>query len=184
MKKPIVAVVGRPNVGKSTLFNALCGENLSIVEDRPGVTRDRIYADCDWQEHRFTLIDTGGIEPESGDVILKQMREQAEIAIETAAVIIFIVDVRTGVTDADEKVADMLRRSKKPIVLCVNKVDNFKSQVNDIYEFYSLGIGDPIPISAAGKQGIGELLDEVVKHFKDIVTDEEDDDRARMAECG
>ena len=184
MKKPIVAVVGRPNVGKSTLFNALCGENLSIVEDRPGVTRDRIYADCDWQEHRFTLIDTGGIEPESGDVILKQMREQAEIAIETAAVIIFIVDVRTGVTDADEKVADMLRRSKKPIVLCVNKVDNFKSQVNDIYEFYSLGIGDPIPISAAGKQGIGELLDEVVKHFKDIVTDEEDDDRPRIAVVG
>ena len=133
MKKTIVAIVGRPNVGKSTLFNALCGSNVSIVEDTPGVTRDRIYADCDWQDHKFTLIDTGGIEPESADVILRQMREQAEIAIETADVIIFMLDVRTGLVDADYAVADMLRKSKKPVVLCINKVDSYKKQANDVY---------------------------------------------------
>ena len=146
MKKSTVAVVGRPNVGKSTLFNALCGENLSIVQDTPGVTRDRIYADCDWNGRNFTLIDTGGIEPESDDVIIRQMREQAQIAVEIADVIIFMVDVKTGLTDADHTVADMLRRSKKPVLLCVNKVDSFKKQGNDIYEFYNLGMGDPYPV--------------------------------------
>ena len=184
MKKTIVAVVGRPNVGKSTLFNALCGENVSIVEDTPGVTRDRIYADCDWQGHPFTLIDTGGIEPESGDVILRQMREQAQIAIETADVIIFMVDVRTGLVDADYTVADMLRKSKKPVVLCVNKVDSFKKQQNDVYEFYNLGMGDPIPVSAAGRQGIGDLLDEIVKYFKESDTEEAEDERPRIAVVG
>ena len=184
MKKTIVAVVGRPNVGKSTLFNALCGENVSIVEDTPGVTRDRIYADCDWQNHQFTLIDTGGIEPESGDVILRQMREQAQIAIETADVIIFMVDVRTGLVDADYTVADMLRKSKKPVVLCVNKVDSFKKQQNDVYEFYNLGMGDPIPVSAAGRQGIGDLLDEIVKYFKEDDAEEAEDERPRIAVVG
>jgi len=184
VKKTIVAVVGRPNVGKSTLFNALCGENVSIVEDTPGVTRDRIYADCDWQNHPFTLIDTGGIEPESGDVILRQMREQAQIAIETADVIIFMVDVRTGLVDADYTVADMLRKSKKPVVLCVNKVDSFKKQQNDVYEFYNLGMGDPIPVSAAGRQGIGDLLDEIVKYFKESDTEEAEDERPRIAVVG
>ncbi len=184
MKKTIVAVVGRPNVGKSTLFNALCGENVSIVEDTPGVTRDRIYADCDWQNHPFTLIDTGGIEPESGDVILRQMREQAQIAIETADVIIFMVDVRTGLVDADYTVADMLRKSKKPVVLCVNKVDSFKKQQNDVYEFYNLGMGDPIPVSAAGRQGIGDLLDEIVEYFKESDTGEAEDERPRIAVVG
>ncbi len=184
MKKTIVAIVGRPNVGKSTLFNALCGSNVSIVEDTPGVTRDRIYADCDWQDHKFTLIDTGGIEPESADVILRQMREQAEIAIETADVIIFMLDVRTGLVDADYAVADMLRKSKKPVVLCINKVDSFKKQANDVYEFYNLGMGDPIPVSAAGRQGIGDLLDEIVKYFKTGEAGEEDDDRPLIAVVG
>ena len=184
MKKTIVAVVGRPNVGKSTLFNALCGENLSIVEDTPGVTRDRIYADCEWQNHQFTLIDTGGIEPESGDVILRQMREQAQIAIETADVIIFMVDVRTGLVDADYTVADMLRKSKKPVVLCVNKVDSFKKQMNDVYEFYNLGMGEPIPVSSSGRLGIGDLLDEIVKYFKEGDTAEEEDERPRIAVVG
>ncbi len=184
MKKSMVAVVGRPNVGKSTLFNALCGENLSIVEDTPGVTRDRIYADCDWRNYYFTLIDTGGIEPESDDVILRQMREQAEIAVEIADVIIFMVDVRTGVTDADHTVADMLRRSKKPVLLCVNKVDSFKKQGNDVYEFYNLGMGDPYAISASGKQGIGDMLDALVELLPNQATEEEDDDRPRIAVIG
>ena len=184
MSKPIVAIVGRPNVGKSTLFNALSGTNLSIVEDTPGVTRDRIYADCDWQNHEFTLIDTGGIEPESADVIVRQMREQAEIAIETADVIVFLTDVRQGVVDADYQVADMLRRSKKPLILCVNKVDSFKKQANDVYEFYNLGLSDPIPVSAQGRLGIGELLDAIVAHFPAETGEEEDDDRPRIAIVG
>ena len=165
MSKPIVAIVGRPNVGKSTLFNALAGEMISIVKDTPGVTRDRIYAEVTWLDKEFTMIDTGGIEPDSKDIILSQMREQAQIAIDTADVIVFITDVRQGLVDADSKVADMLRRSGKPVVLVVNKVDSFQKLMPDVYEFYNLGIGDPIPISAASRLGIGDMLDEVVKFF-------------------
>ena len=184
MSKPIVAIVGRPNVGKSTLFNVLAGETISIVKDTPGVTRDRIYADCTWLNMNFTLVDTGGIEPDSRDVILSQMREQAEIAIATADVIVFIVDVRQGLVDADSKVADMLRRSRKPVVLAVNKVDSFAKFGNDVYEFYNLGIGEPIPISAASRLGLGELLDAVSAHFDSSQLEEEDDDRPRIAIVG
>ena len=183
-KKPIVAVVGRPNVGKSTLFNVLAGEMISIVKDTPGVTRDRIYADGTWLDKNFTLIDTGGIEPDSRDIILAQMREQAEIAIATADVIIFIVDVRQGMTDSDSKVADMLRKSRKPVVLAVNKVDSFAKFGNDVYEFYNLGIGDPIPISATSRLGLGELLEAVIAHFPEQDGEEEDDDRPRIAIVG
>lgn len=183
-KKPVVAIVGRPNVGKSTLFNVLAGERISIVKDTPGVTRDRIYADCSWLDKNFTLIDTGGIEPDSKDIILSQMREQAEIAIEIADVIILIVDVRQGMVDSDAKVADMLRRSRKPVVLAVNKVDSFEKFGNDIYEFYNLGIGDPMPISAASRLGLGDLLDEVVKYFPEHDGEDEEDDRPRIAIVG
>lgn len=182
--RPIVAVVGRPNVGKSTLFNALAGERISIVEDTPGITRDRIYADVTWLDKTFTLIDTGGIEPDSSDVILSQMREQAQIAIDTADVIIFLVDVKQGLTDADSKVADMLRRSRKPVVLVVNKVDSFDKYMADVYEFYNLGIGDPRPISAANKMGLGDMLEEVAACFPDCPDEEEDDDRPRVAIVG
>ena len=184
MSKPVVAIVGRPNVGKSTLFNVLAGDTISIVKDTPGVTRDRIYADCTWLDKNFTLIDTGGIEPDSSDIILSQMREQAEIAIATADVIVFIVDVRQGLVDADSKVADMLRKSKKPVVLAVNKVDSFEKFGNDVYEFYNLGIGDPVPVSAASRLGLGELLDEVVKYFGESTEEEEEDDRPRIAIVG
>lgn len=184
MSKPIIAIVGRPNVGKSTLFNAIAGDMISIVKDTPGVTRDRIYADCSWLDMNFTLIDTGGIEPDSRDVILSQMREQAEIAIATADVIIFIVDVRQGLIDSDFKVADILRKSKKPVVLAVNKVDSFQKFGNDIFEFYNLGIGDPIGVSAASRLGIGDLLDEVKKHIVDTITEDEEDDRPRIAIVG
>ncbi len=184
MSKPVVAIVGRPNVGKSTLFNALAGEMISIVKDTPGVTRDRIYADVDWLNREFTLIDTGGIEPDSGDVILSQMREQAQIAIDTADVIIFITDVRQGLVDSDSKVADMLRRSKKPVVLVVNKVDSFDKYMPDVYEFYNLGIGDPVPVSAASKLGVGDMLDEVVRHFPEGEGAGEEDDRPRIAIVG
>ena len=184
MSKPVVAVVGRPNVGKSTLFNALAGERISIVKDTPGVTRDRIYAEVSWLDYQFTLIDTGGIEPDSKDVILSQMREQAEIAIATADVIIFLTDVRQGLQDADSKVADMLRRSGKPVVLVVNKVDSFEKYMPDVYEFYNLGIGDPVAVSAASLLGIGDMLDEVVAHFPDYSKDEEEDERPKVAIIG
>lgn len=184
MSKPIVAIVGRPNVGKSTLFNVISGKMISIVKDTPGVTRDRIYADVEWLNKSFTLIDTGGIEPESSDIILSQMREQAQIAIDTADVIVFITDVRQGLVDADSKVADMLRRSKKPVILTVNKVDSFEKYMADVYEFYNLGIGEPFPISAVSRLGLGELLDEVIKYFPETDENEEEDDRTKVAIVG
>ena len=184
MSKPIVAIVGRPNVGKSTLFNVLAGEMISIVKDTPGVTRDRIYAEVTWLDREFTLIDTGGIEPDSKDIILSQMREQAQIAIDTADVIIFLTDVRQGLVDSDSKVADMLRRSGKPVVLVVNKVDSFEKFMADVYEFYNLGIGDPMPISAASRLGIGDMLDEVTKNFPENIKEDEEDDRPRIAIVG
>ena len=179
-----MAVVGRPNVGKSTLFNALAGSKISIVKDTPGITRDRIYADVSWLKYNFTLIDTGGIEPDSNDIILSQMREQAQIAIDTADVILFMVDVKQGLVDSDAKVADMLRRSHKPVLLVVNKVDSFEKMMADVYEFYNLGIGDPHPISAANQMGIGDLLDEVVAMFPEGSGEEEEDDRPRIAIVG
>ena len=183
-RKPVVAIVGRPNVGKSTLFNVLAGEMISIVKDTPGVTRDRIYADVSWLDREFTMIDTGGIEPDSKDIILSQMREQAQIAIDTADVIIFITDVKQGLVDSDSKVADMLRRSGKPVILVVNKVDNFDKYMPDVYEFYNLGIGDPVPVSAASRLGLGDMLDIVISHFPPKTEAEEEDDRPRIAIVG
>ena len=184
MSRPIVAIVGRPNVGKSTLFNALAGQKISIVKDYPGVTRDRIYADVTWLDNQFTMIDTGGIEMETKDIMLSHMRQQAEIAIDTANVILFVVDLKQGLVDADFKVADMLRRSQKPVVLVVNKVDSFERDMADVYEFYNLGIGDPHPVSAAGMLGLGDMLDEVISHFNKEDLTEEDDDRPRIAVVG
>lgn len=184
MGKAILAIVGRPNVGKSTLFNTLAGEKISIVEDHPGVTRDRIYADVTWLNHSFSMIDTGGIEMDSKDKMLKHMREQADIAIDTADVILFLVDVRQGLVDADFKVADMLRKSGKPVILVVNKVDNFEKYIPDVYEFYNLGIGDPHPISAASKLGIGDMLDAVMELFDLEKIEEEEDDRPKIAIVG
>ncbi len=184
MSKPVVAIVGRPNVGKSSLFNVIAGSRISIVKDTPGITRDRIYAAASWLDRDFTIIDTGGIEPESSDVILSQMREQAQVAMDTADVIIFITDVKQGLVDSDSKVADMLRRSRKPVILCVNKVDDFKKYGNDIYEFYNLGIGDPIAVSAANRLGLGELLDCVVDHFPPVSDDEAEDERIKVAIAG
>lgn len=183
-RKPIVAIVGRPNVGKSTLFNALAGEKISIVKDTPGITRDRIYADVTWLDRSFTLVDTGGIEPDSADVILSQMREQAQTAMETADVIIFLTDVRQGLVDADSKVADMLRRCGRPVVLVVNKVDSFEKFMPDVYEFYNLGIGEPMPVSASGRLGFGEMLDAVTAHFERDETQEEEDERPKVAIVG
>ena len=184
MSKPVVAIVGRPNVGKSTLFNVLAGERISIVKDTPGVTRDRIYADCSWLNREFTMIDTGGIEPDSSDVILSQMSDQAQIAIETADVIIFLTDVRQGLQDSDQKVCDMLRKSHKPVVLVVNKVDDFQKQMNEVYEFYNLGIGEPFPISSVNQLGLGDMLEEVVSHFPDASEYEEDEDIPKIAIIG
>ena len=184
MSKPIVAIVGRPNVGKSTLFNVLAGSRISIVQDTPGVTRDRIYASSDWNGRSFTMIDTGGIEPDSKDIILQQMREQAQIAIDTADVICFVVDVKQGLTDADDKVATMLRKSGKPVVLVVNKVDSYEKEITDVYEFYNLGLGDPFPVSATSKTGIGDMLDEVVSHFPQETGEEEEDDKLKIAVVG
>lgn len=183
MSKPIVAMVGRPNVGKSTLFNKLAGKRISIVQDTPGVTRDRVYAESEWLNRKFTMIDTGGIEPESSDIIVKQMRRQVQIAIEMADVIVFVVDGKEGLTAADQEVAQMLRKSKKPVVLVVNKIDRLALEENS-YEFYNLGIGDPITISASQGLGLGDMLDEVVKYFNDPSEDEEDDEYIRIAMIG
>lgn len=184
MSKPIVAIVGRPNVGKSTLFNALAGEKIAIVKDTPGVTRDRIYADVSWLNNQFALIDTGGIEPDTKDVILSHMREQAAIAIDMADVIIFMTDVKQGVIDADYNVANMLRKAGKPVLLVVNKVDNFDKYASDVYEFYNLGIGDPIPIAAVSKLGIGDMLDKVLEVIQCNGDDDEEDDRPKVAIIG
>ncbi len=175
MSKPIVAVVGRPNVGKSTLFNKIAGQRISIVQDTPGVTRDRIYAEIEWSGHNFTLIDTGGMEPGAENIILRQILNQAEIAIETADVIVFVTDVKQGVTDEDAKVADILRRTRKPVILAVNKVDDMRRENMDIYEFYSLGMGDPIPVSAGQMLGLGDLLDVIVSYFPENEKEEEED---------
>lgn len=184
MSHRVVAVVGRPNVGKSTLFNTLAGEKIAIVQDTPGVTRDRIYADVEWLNYKFTLVDTGGIDNEAEDIIMRSMREQAEIAVETADVIIFVTDVRTGVTGMDIQVADMLRKSKKPVVLCVNKVDSYEKFEPFIYEFYNLGIGDPYPVSAANRQGLGDMLEQVISYFGEDALDDEEEDIPRIAVIG
>lgn len=176
MAKPVVAIVGRPNVGKSTLFNKLIGTRLSIVDDKPGVTRDRIYGDCEWLNHHFLLVDTGGIEPYSNDVILKQMRTQAELAIETADVIILVTDIRSGVLASDMEVASMLQKSNKPVVLCVNKCDTVGAPDPEFYEFYNLGLGDPIAVSSTHGHGTGDLLDEVISYFPEDYEDEENDE--------
>ena len=184
MSKPIVAIIGKPNVGKSTFFNYLVGSRVSIVEDTPGVTRDRIYADSNWRGRNFTLIDTGGIEPDSEDVILKQMREQANLAINMADVIIFLTDVKQGVTAADKEIALMLKKSGKPIVLVCNKADNYDKDKNDVYEFYNLGIGEPLPISAANAIGIGDVLDAIYEKFPPKENDEDEEDIIKVAVIG
>lgn len=184
MSKKVVAIVGRPNVGKSTLFNVLAGEKIAIIKDIPGVTRDRIYANCQWRGTTFQVIDTGGIEPESDDIILKQMRRQAELAMDIADVIVFITDVKAGVTVSDEEVAQMLRKTKKPVILVCNKCDRIGAPPDELYEFYSLGLGDPYPISAGKKLGIGELLDAIYDNFDNVEPEEEDDETIRVAVIG
>ena len=184
MSKPVVAIVGRPNVGKSTLFNKLVGRRMSIVDDTPGVTRDRIYGDCEWLGHTFLLVDTGGIEPNTTDTILAQMRTQAEVAIDTADAIIFVTDLKSGVVATDHEVASMLQKSGKPVVLCVNKCDSIGEPDPAFYEFYNLGLGDPFPVSAAHGHGTGDLLDEVLKYLPESSQEEEEDDAIRVAVIG
>ncbi len=184
MAKPVVAIVGRPNVGKSTLFNKLCGQRLAIVDDTPGVTRDRIYADCEWLNHTFMIVDTGGIEPYSDDIILSQMRRQAQIAIDSADCIIFVTDLKTGVVATDAEVAAMLIKSGKPIVLCVNKCDRIGDPPAEFYEFYNLGLGDPVPVSAVHGHGTGDLLDEVLQHLPACTEETDDDDLIKVAIIG
>ena len=184
MSKPIVAIIGKPNVGKSTFFNYLVGSRISIVEDTPGVTRDRIYADTNWRGRNFTLIDTAGIEPDSEDIILSQMREQAKLAISIADVIVFLTDIRQGITAADQEIAVMLKKSGKPIVLVCNKADNFEKDREEIYEFYNLGLGDPYPISASNAIGIGDVLDEIYESFPEKTQDEDEDDIIKVAVIG
>lgn len=184
MSKPIVAIIGKPNVGKSTFFNYLVGSRISIVQDTPGVTRDRIYADTNWRGRNFTLIDTGGIEPESDDIILSQMREQANLAISMADVIIFLTDIRQGVTAADSEIAVMLKKSGKPVVLVCNKADNFEKDREEIYEFYNLGLGDPYPISASNALGLGDVLDKIYESFPEKTSDEAEDDIIKVAVIG
>ncbi len=184
MPKPIVAIIGKPNVGKSTLFNYLAGKRISIVEDTPGVTRDRIYAETNWRGRNFTMIDTGGIEPDSDDIILSQMREQANLAIAMADVIVFLTDLKQGVTAADNEISLMLKKSGKPIVLVCNKADNFNKDKEEIYEFYNLGIGEPYPISAANALGIGDVLDQIYECFPKKTEDEENDERIKVAVIG
>ena len=184
MAKPIVAIIGKPNVGKSTLFNYLAGSRISIVEDTPGVTRDRVYAETNWRGRNCTLVDTGGIEPESEDIILSQMRGQANLAINMANVIIFVTDIRQGVTAVDQEIALMLKKSGKPVVLVCNKADNYSKDKEEIYEFYNLGIGDPFPISATNALGIGDLLDEIFKHFPEKNSDEDDQTIVKVAVIG
>lgn len=184
MAKPIVAVVGRPNVGKSTLFNKLIGKRLSIVDDTPGVTRDRIYGDAEWLGKKFMLVDTGGIEPDNGDVILSGMRAQAQLAIDTASAIIFVTDINSGVTATDAEIASMLQKSGKPVVLCVNKCDGIGEPPAEIYEFYNLGLGDPLPVSSVHGHGTGDLLDEVIAHIPESEFDEDDEDVINVAVIG
>lgn len=181
MSKPIVAIIGKPNVGKSTFFNYLAGNRISIVEDTPGVTRDRVYAETNWRGRDFTLIDTGGIEPESEDIILSQMREQANLAIAMADVIIFLTDIKQGVTAADKEISIMLKKSGKPIVLVCNKADNFNKDKEEAYEFYNLGIGDPYPISATNAIGIGDVLDKIYENFPEKTTDEDEKNIIKVA---
>ena len=184
MSKPTVAIIGKPNVGKSTFFNYIVGKRISIVEDTPGVTRDRIYAETNWRGRDFTVIDTAGIEPKSEDIIISQMREQAQIAIEIADVIVFLTDIKQGITAADQEIAVMLKKSKKPIVLVCNKADNMSKDKNDIYEFYNLGIGEPYPVSAANALGIGDVLDAIYEKFPEKDENEENDDRIKVAVIG
>ena len=184
MGKPTVAIVGRPNVGKSTFFNYIVGKRISIVEDTPGVTRDRIYAEANWRGRNFTLIDTGGIEPESEDIIISQMRDQADIAIDIADVIVFVTDIKQGITEADKEIALMLKKSKKPIVLVCNKADNFGKVTDDIYEFYNLGIGEPYAVSSVNAIGIGDVLDAIYEHFPEKDLNEDDDTVIKVAIIG
>ena len=184
MSKPTVAIIGKPNVGKSTFFNYIVGSRISIVEDTPGVTRDRVYAESNWRGRTFTVVDTAGIEPESDDIIISQMREQAKIAIEIADVIVFLTDVKQGVTAADEEIATMLRKSKKPVVLVCNKADNMGRDKNEIYEFYNLGMGEPYPVSAANALGIGDVLDAIYDNFPEKDENEDDDGRIKVAVIG